>query len=78
MDLGVQGIMLSGGVDSVTIAALAAEYWTARSAPPLVAVSGRTGRALSYEEVMQTQVTEILAMPHLISTRRNGQRDATT
>jgi asparagine synthase (glutamine-hydrolysing) len=68
MDLGAQGIMLSGGVDSVTIAALAADYWTARSCPPLVAVSGRTGRALSYEEVMQTQVTEILAMPHRIST----------
>jgi len=67
MDLGAQGIMLSGGVDSVTIAALAAEYWTARSGPPLVAVSGRTGRALSYEEVMQTQVTETLAMPHLVS-----------
>jgi len=68
MDLGAQGIMLSGGVDSVTIAALAAEHWTARSAPPLVAVSGRTGRALSYEEVMQTQVTEVLAMPHVVST----------
>jgi asparagine synthetase B (glutamine-hydrolysing) len=68
MRLGAQGIMLSGGVDSVTIAALAAEYWTAQQTPPLVAVSARTGGPLSYEELMQSQVTERLAMPHLIST----------
>jgi asparagine synthetase B (glutamine-hydrolysing) len=77
MDLGAQGIMLSGGVDSVTVAALAAEHWTARRASPLVAVSGRTGRALTYEEVMQTKVTEALAMPHLVSTTAEwtGGRD---
>lgn len=68
MELGAQGIMLSGGVDSVTVAALAAEHWKAHRTPPLVAVSARTGGPLSYEERMQSRVTETLAMPHLVST----------
>ncbi len=68
MALSPQGIMLSGGVDSVTVAALAARSWRARGAPPLVAVSGRTGQPLSYEERMQSSVADVLGMPHLITT----------
>lgn len=68
MGLGAQGIMLSGGVDSVTVAALAANCWRAQGRSPLVAVSGRTGRTLGYEEVMQSRATEALAMPHLVVT----------
>jgi asparagine synthetase B (glutamine-hydrolysing) len=68
MDLGAQGIMLSGGVDSVTVAALASSYWKAHHIPPLVAVSGRTGQAPGYEELMQSRVTEVLTMPHLVTT----------
>lgn len=68
MALAPQGLMLSGGVDSVTVAALAAERWQAHGRPPLIAVSGRTGRALSYEERMQSQVADALKMPHIIRT----------
>jgi len=68
MTLQPQGIMLSGGVDSVTIAALAMKYVRERDLKPLVAVSARTGYALSGEERMQTVVAEALAMPIDIST----------
>jgi asparagine synthetase B (glutamine-hydrolysing) len=77
MNLGAQGIMLSGGVDSVTVAALAASHWRARGVPPLVAVSGRTGRPRGYEEIMQSRVTDALKMPHLVTTTQEwtGGRD---
>jgi len=68
MELEPQGIMLSGGVDSVTIAALAMAYVRAHGLAPLVAVSGRSGGTQSHEEVMQSRVTEVLGMPHLVST----------
>jgi asparagine synthetase B (glutamine-hydrolysing) len=66
--LGAQGIMLSGGVDSVTIAALAARQLASASRPPLVAVSGRTGYRLAPEEAMQSKVADALRMPHRVST----------
>lgn len=66
--LDAQGIMLSGGVDSVTVAALAAPEIAARGREPLVAVSARTGHRLSSEEEMQSKVTAALHMPHRIST----------
>jgi asparagine synthetase B (glutamine-hydrolysing) len=78
MALGPQGIMLSGGVDSVTIAALAMKRCREMGRDPLVAVSGQTGYALSYEEEMQTQVAHALSMPIDISTMgewRGGRED---
>jgi asparagine synthetase B (glutamine-hydrolysing) len=60
-----QGILLSGGVDSVAVATLAVD----RSPPPsskIVAVSARTGGPLTYEEEMQSAVAERLQMPHII------------
>jgi len=68
MALDPRGIMLSGGVDSVTIAALAMKYLRERDLGPLVAVCARTGYALSGEERLQTVVAEALAMPIDIST----------
>jgi asparagine synthetase B (glutamine-hydrolysing) len=70
MQLAPQGIMLSGGVDSVTVAALATDYARAHGGPPIVAVSGRSGRELIYEERMQSAVAEALQMRHLVSTTR--------
>lgn len=68
MALGPQGIMLSGGVDSVTVAALAADYSTQLGTAPIVAVSGRTDGELAGEERMQSSVAEALRMRHLVST----------
>ena len=75
--LGAQGIMLSGGVDSVTIAALAAGQLASAGQPPLVAVSGRTGYRLAPEEEMQSKVAAALGMPHRVSTMLEwiGERD---
>jgi len=65
-----QGIMLSGGVDSVTVAALAAIEVERLRRSPLIAVSGRLGPGeQSYEEVMQSRVSGALGMPHVISTQ---------
>jgi asparagine synthetase B (glutamine-hydrolysing) len=66
LDVGAEGIMLSGGVDSVVIAALAAEG--RRGGPPFAAVSARTGYGLSYEDEMQSLVADALGMRHVIST----------
>lgn len=74
MALGPGGIMLSGGVDSVTIAALAAVYWRAHGLAPIVGVSGRTGYALSPEEQMQGRVTDALGMPSDVSTTLEWQQ----
>src|SRR4029453_3298444 len=68
MELQPRGIMLSGGVDSVTVAALAAQYASVHGGWPLAAVCGRTGGPLSYEEEMQSRVIERLQMPPFIST----------
>ena len=67
LDLSAQGIMLSGGLDSVTVAALAAGIRRNASAP-LVAVSARGGGPLIAEEQMQTRVADALGMLHVIST----------
>lgn len=72
------GIMLSGGVDSVTIAALAAEYRQAHGLDPLIAVCGQTGYELSGEEQMQARVAKALHMPLRVSTTiewQNGRDD---
>jgi asparagine synthetase B (glutamine-hydrolysing) len=68
MELAPQGIMLSGGVDSVAVASLAAHHARCRNGGPLVAVCGRTGGPLSYEEEMQSHVIDRLGMPNVIST----------
>lgn len=68
MALQPRGIMLSGGVDSVTVAALATKYSLERELGPLVAVCARTGYALSGEEQMQAVVADALSMPIDIST----------
>ena len=68
MALGPQGIMLSGGVDSVTVAALAADYSARHGTPPIAAVSGRTDGELAGEERMQSSVATALQMRHLVST----------
>jgi asparagine synthetase B (glutamine-hydrolysing) len=69
LDLGAQGLMLSGGVDSVTIATVAARVLSAAGRPPLVAVSARTGHAPSPEEVLQPLVAKALSMPWFSTTR---------
>ena len=65
--LSPRGIMLSGGVDSVTIAALAAKQLRTRNAASLVAVSAQTGGPVSNEERMQAKVSQALEMPHDVS-----------
>jgi len=68
MSLGPEGIMLSGGVDSVTVAALAADYSAEHGTPPMTAVSGRTDGELAGEERTQSAVASALQMRHLVST----------
>jgi hypothetical protein len=78
MALEPRGIMLSGGIDSVTIAALAMKCVRERGLEPLVAVCGQTGYALSDAERMQTVVAGALSMPINISTTlewRGGGQD---
>ncbi len=73
MELGPQGIMLSGGLDSVTIAALAADYSRGHGTPLVRAVSGRrnlpdgVAGPLSDEEPMQDAVARALHMEHLVA-----------
>jgi asparagine synthase (glutamine-hydrolysing) len=61
------GIMLSGGLDSVTIAALASEYGARHGLPRITAVSGRLDKEYSGEEPMQTATAAALDMPHFIA-----------
>ena len=68
MTLDPQGIMLSGGVDSTTVAALASKWWRSHGKPPIVAISGQTGYTLSTEEATQAKVATALGMRHLVST----------
>jgi asparagine synthetase B (glutamine-hydrolysing) len=67
------GLMLSGGVDSVTIGALATEYGRLHGGRRLVALSGRSdvpaGRTVQFpmEEEMQSRAAEALGMRHVVS-----------
>ena len=65
MELAPEGIMLSGGLDSVTIAALAADYAKQHAEPLIFAVSGRRDFPPSDEEPMQTAVAGALGMRHI-------------
>jgi asparagine synthetase B (glutamine-hydrolysing) len=67
MQFAPDGIMLSGGVDSVTIAALATRCGRTHGQPPLVAFSGRPDTPLLQEEQMQTRAAEALGLPHIIT-----------
>lgn len=67
MELQPEGIMLSGGLDSVTIAALAAEHARSRGARVVRAMSGRRDRSDAEEEPMQAAVAAALRMPHIIA-----------
>lgn len=67
MTLDPTGIMLSGGVDSVTVAALAAHYRQANGQPPLVAFSGRSDAFALPEEDMQSRAADALSMPLIVS-----------
>jgi asparagine synthetase B (glutamine-hydrolysing) len=67
MELIPDGIMLSGGLDSVTIAALAADYAKAHNTPLVRAVSGRRDWPHADEEAMQSAVTAALGMDHLVT-----------
>lgn len=72
MALEPDGVMLSGGLDSVTIAALAADYARRHGTPLVRAVSGRRDLlgdevSTSDEEPMQSAVTAALQMPHLVA-----------
>jgi asparagine synthetase B (glutamine-hydrolysing) len=71
MELAPDGIMLSGGVDSVTIAALASRYRHAHGQPPIVAISGRADVPVHQEEQMQARAADALGMPQLVS--RNSE-----
>jgi asparagine synthase (glutamine-hydrolysing) len=66
MELAPTGIMLSGGIDSVTIAALAADYSASHGLPGITAVSGRRDDVLAGEEAFQTATAEALGMRHLV------------
>jgi asparagine synthase (glutamine-hydrolysing) len=67
MELNPEGIMLSGGLDSVTIAALAADYARLHGTPLVLAVSGRRDSPHADEEPMQTAVAAALGMDHLVT-----------
>ena len=67
MELSPDSIMLSGGLDSVTIAALAADHSRTNGSPLIRAVSGRRDFPPSDEEPMQTAVAAALRMEHLVA-----------
>lgn len=70
LSLGAGGVMLSGGIDSVSIAALASREAKSRGRPPLVAYTARNppGYPRDHEEDAQDRVVQALGMPHRIST----------
>ena len=70
LGMGAQGVMLSGGIDSVSIAALASREAKHRGRPPLFAYSARNppGDPTEPEEAMQDRVVRALGMPHRTST----------
>ena len=77
MELSPEGIMLSGGLDSVTVAALAADHRAAHGGPSIRAVSGRLDLPPREEERVQTGAAAALGMPPLISrhSQWTGGRD---
>ncbi len=67
MELSPDHIMLSGGLDSVTIAALAADFSRQHDTPLIRAVSGRRTDPPSDEEPMQSAVAAALHMDHFVT-----------
>lgn len=67
MDLGAGGVLLSGGTDSVSVAAVAAVRARARGLPVPTACCGKTppGYEPTRDEFMQDRVTAFLGMPEL-------------
>jgi len=74
MELEPDGIMLSGGLDSVTIAALAAEYSGRHQTPLICAVSGRRDYPPADEEPMQTATAAALGMRHIVARESEWMR----
>jgi asparagine synthetase B (glutamine-hydrolysing) len=64
LEAGTDGVLLSGGLDSVTLAALAAPHCQT----PLTACSGKlpAGYPPSHEDEMQDLVAQRLNLPHLV------------
>jgi asparagine synthase (glutamine-hydrolysing) len=60
------GMLLSGGIDSVSVALMATRFTETSS--PLIACSGRISSVapLNYEEHTQIQAATLLGMPHLV------------
>lgn len=73
MVLAPDGVMLSGGLDSVVVAALASEYTEAHGLPPLVAYSARhhPDDPPTYEEEMQDRVAARLGLPQVLGNERD-------
>ncbi len=70
LSLGAGGVMLSGGIDSVSIAALASREARSSGRQPLVAYTARNPRGYprDHEEDVQDRVVQALGMPHRVST----------
>jgi asparagine synthase (glutamine-hydrolysing) len=65
MALAPSGIMLSGGLDSVTIAALATDFTAAHGLPPITAVSGRQDGDHDIEAPFQDATAGALGLPQV-------------
>jgi asparagine synthase (glutamine-hydrolysing) len=65
MALTPTGIMLSGGLDSVTIAALATDFTSAHGLPPITAVSGRQDGDHDIEAPFQDATAGALGLPQV-------------
>jgi asparagine synthetase B (glutamine-hydrolysing) len=70
LSLGARGVMLSGGIDSVSVAALACREAKNRGLQPLIAYTARNppGYPRDHEEDAQDRVVQSLRMPHRVST----------
>ena len=70
LSLGARGVMLSGGIDSVSVAALASREAKSRGLQPLIAYTARNppGYPREHEENVQDRVVQSLGMPHRVST----------
>jgi len=66
LDVGRTGIFLSGGLDSVTVAALAADTSRLRGLPPVQALSLIFPHPDSNEEDIQRGVASSLGLPHVV------------
>lgn len=73
MMLKPQGVMLSGGIDSMVVTALANKRLGKYNLDKLVACSGRMlpEDALEYEELMQDKITQLYSMNHIKSNMRD-------